>query len=101
MMEDKHNGHNPSGDATNHPSLRQLPAEAVEEAKNAFKAGRSPKQVLEMLQQQYNSAVTAQDVYNLKAKINRIDNPATASTLTSRTEADIPTDPLLQMHGSY
>ena len=102
MMEDKHNGHDPSGDATNHPSLRQLPAEAVEEAREAFKAKRSPKQVLELLQQQYNPAVTAQDVYNLKAKINRIDNPTTTtSTLTSRTEADIPTDPSLQMQSSY
>lgn len=100
MMEDKHNGHDPSGDATNHPSLRQLPAEAVEEARQAFKAGRSPKQVLELLQQQYNPAVTAQDVYNLKAKINRIDNSATASPLTSRTEADIPTDPSLHMQSS-
>ena len=100
MMEDKHNGHDPSGDATNHPSLRQLPAVAVEEARNAFKAGKSPKQVLESLQQQYNPAVTAQDVYNLKAKINRIDNSATASTLTSRTETDIPTDPSLQMQSS-
>lgn len=100
MMEEKHNGHDPSGDATNHPSLRQLPAEAIEEARQAFKASRSPKQVLELLQQQYNPAVTAQDVYNLKAKINRIDNSATASTLTSRTEADIPTDPSLQMQSS-
>ena len=57
--------------------------------------------MLELLQQQYNPAVTAQDVYNLKAKINRIDNSATASTLTSRTEPDIPTDPSLQMQGSY
>ena len=101
MMEDKHNGHDPSGDATSHPSLRQLPTHALEEARAAFKAGRSPKQVLELLQQQYNPAVTAQDVYNLKAKINRIDNSATASTLTSRTETDIPTDPSLQMQGSY
>ncbi|CAF9908606.1 MAG: hypothetical protein ALECFALPRED_004691 [Alectoria fallacina] len=102
IMEDKHNGHDPSGDATNHPSLRQLPAEAVEEAREAFKAKRSPKQVLELLQQQYNPAVTAQDVYNLKAKINRIDNSTTTtSALTSRTEADIPTDPSLQMQSSY
>ena len=101
MMEDKHNGHDPSGDATNHPSLRQLPAAAVEEARLAFKAKRSPKQVLELLQQRYNPAVTAQDVYNLKAKINRIDNSATASALTSRTEPDIPTDPALQLHSPY
>ena len=101
MMEDKHNGHDPSGDATHHPSLRQLPAEAVEEARQAFKASRTPKQVLELLQQQYNPAVTAQDVYNLKAKINRIDNPATASSLTSKSEVDIPTDPSLQMQSSY
>lgn len=100
-MEDKHNGHDPSGDVTSHPSLRQLPNEAVEEARQAFKAGRSPKQVLDLLQQQFNPAVTAQDVYNLKAKINRIDNSATASTLTSRTEADIPTDPSLEMQSSY
>lgn len=100
-MEDKHNGHDPSGDATHHPSLRQLPTEAVEEARRAFKDGRTPKQVLELLQRQYNPAVTAQDVYNLKAKINRIDNPATASNLTSKTDADIPTDPALQMQSSY
>ena len=102
MMEDKHNGHGPSGDATHHPSLRQLPAEAVEEARRAFKEGRTPKQVLESLQRLFNPAVTAQDVYNLKAKINRIDNPATAaSSLTSKTdEAGIPTDPELQMQGS-
>ena len=100
-MEDKHNGHDPSGDATNHPSLRQLPAVAVEDARQAFKAGRSPKQVLDLLQQQYNPAVTAQDVYNLKAKITRIDNTATASTLTSRTDTDIPTDPSLQMQSSF
>ena len=100
MMEDKHNGHDPSGDATHHPSLRQLPPAAVEDARQAFKAKRSPKQVLELLQQQYNPAVTAQDVYNLKAKINRVDNAATTPTLTSRTDPDIPTDPSLQLQRS-
>ncbi|KAL9099755.1 MAG: hypothetical protein Q9163_004786 [Psora crenata] len=70
MMHDKHNGHGPSRDLAAHPSLRQLPDDAVEAAKQAFAEGRSPKEVLELLKG-WNDAVTAQDVYNLKAKIFR------------------------------
>ena len=70
MMEDKHSGHGPSGDLSAHPSLRQLPEEAVEAAKGAFAGGSSPKEVLELLKR-WNPVVTAQDVYNLKAKITR------------------------------
>ena len=102
MMHDKHNGHSPSTTATAHPSLRQLPPEAMEEARQAFRAGKSPKQVLELLQRRYNPAVTAQDVYNLKAKIGRSDsgppfNSPAKSKLKQRTEPEIPTDPRLQM----
>ena len=98
MMHDKHNGHFPSTNATAHPSLRQLPSEAIEEARDAFKDGRSPKQVLELLQQRYNPAVTAQDVYNLKAKISRADSAkSTPAKINQRTDPDIPTDPALQM----
>lgn len=99
MMEAKHNGHGASDSATAHPSLRQLPAEAVDEARHAFRVGRSPKQVLEMLQHRYNPAVTAQDVYNLKAKINRIDKPGPPTDM-QRTDPDIPTDPALQLQGN-
>ena len=69
-MEDKHSGHGPSGDLSAHPSLRQLPDEAVDAAKEAFNGGSSPKEVLELLKR-WNPVVTAQDVYNLKAKITR------------------------------
>ena len=72
MMEDKHSGHGPSGDLSAHPSLRQLPDEAVEEAKEAFEGGKTPKEVLESLRR-WNGVVTPQDVYNLKAKISRRD----------------------------
>ncbi|KAG8525337.1 uncharacterized protein KY384_008981 [Bacidia gigantensis] len=72
MMEDKHTGHGPSEDLSSHPSLRQLPENAVGEAKRAFEEGRTPKEVLERLKA-WNAAVTAQDVYNLKAKIARRD----------------------------
>ena len=70
MMEDKHTGHGPSGDLSAHPSLRQLPEEAVEAAKGAFLEKKSPKHVLELLKG-WNEFVTAQDVYNLKAKVAR------------------------------
>ena len=101
MMHDKHNGHAPSSNATAHPSLRQLGPEAVEVARQAFNDKKSPKQVLELLQQQFNPDVTAQDVYNLKAKINRSDSAKStpAKQLTQRTEPEIPTDPALQMQG--
>ena len=72
MMEDKHNGHGPSEDLSTHPSLRQLSGEATNAAKEAFTNGRSPKEVLELLKR-WNPVVTAQDVYNLKAKITRKD----------------------------
>ncbi|KAL6716195.1 Transcription factor rbf1 (RPG-box-binding factor) (Repressor-activator protein 1) [Lecanora helva] len=99
MMHDKHTGHGPSENATAHPSLRQLSTEAQEAAKQAFMEQRSPKQVLEMLQQTFNPAVTAQDVYNLKAKITRTESAKnTPAKITQRTEPDIPTDPALQMH---
>ena len=90
MMEDKHTGHGPSGDLSQHPSLRQLPEEAVEAAKRAFDEGRSPKDVLEVLRV-WNPVVTAQDVYNLKAKINRKDGGGNGGgtgekgTLSNRT----------------
>ena len=79
MMEDKHNGHGPSGDLSQHPSLRQLPDEAVDDAKQAFVEGRTPKEVLERLKT-WNPAVTPQDVYNLKAKISRKDNAEAKGT---------------------
>lgn len=104
MMHDKHNDHGPSTDAASHPSQRQLSAEAKEAARKAFNDDKkSPKQVLELLQAQFNPAVTAQDVYNLKAKINRdaakFPEDTPAETITERTEPEIPTDPALQMPG--
>ena len=100
MMHDKHTGHGPSNNATAHPSLRQLSSEAQEAARQAFEEKRSPKQVLDLLQQQFNPAVTAQDVYNLKAKISRATSAkSTPAKITQRTELIIPTDPALQMHG--
>ena len=98
MMHDKHNGHPPSTNATAHPSLRQLGPEAVEAARQAFNDKKSPKQVLELLQQQFNPDVTAQDVYNLKAKINRADSAKStpAKQIMQRTDLEIPTDPALQ-----
>ena len=73
MMEDKHSGHGPSGDLSQHPSQRQLPEEAIESAKQDFADGRTPKEVLEHLKL-FNPSVTPQDIYNLKAKISRKDN---------------------------
>ena len=70
MMEDKHSGHGRSGDARAHPSLRKLGGEAIGEARRMFSEGRGPKEVLEILKR-WNQSVTAQDVYNLKAKIVR------------------------------
>ena len=100
MMDDKHTGHGPSNNATAHPSLRQLSKEAQDAARDAFEDKRSPKQVLELLQQQFNPAVTPQDVYNLKAKITRESAKNTPTQITTqRTDTDIPTDPALQMHG--
>jgi len=101
MMHDKHTGHGPSNNPTSHPSLRQLSSEAYEAAKQAFEAKQSPKQVLELLQQQFNPAVTVQDVYNLKAKLGRAESARnTPAKITQRTDFDIPTDPALQMHGA-
>ena len=102
MMNPKHNGHERSESATQHPSLRQLPREAMEEAKEMFKDARSPKDVLEVLQRRWNPDVTAQDVYNLKAKIARLEgrqatqNGAPSTPPVSRPEdMDPPTDPRL------
>ena len=105
MMNAKHNGHERSESATQHPSLRQLPPEAVEEARVMFKDMRTPKEVLEVLQRGWNPDVTAQDVYNLKAKIARIENrqaaqegevgaPETPQMLRTE-ESGPPTDPRL------
>jgi hypothetical protein len=79
----------------------------MEEARDMFKAMRSPKEVLEALQRRYNPDVTAQDVYNLKAKIARMDSrqavqaegtetqmPETPQMLRT-DEAGPPTDPRL------
>lgn len=99
MMHDKHNDHGPSANAASHPSLRQLPPQAMDEARIAFRQGRSPKEVLELLQRMFNPTVTAQDVYNLKAKITRADTPkgTPAKVLTQRTAEDFPTDPALEI----
>ena len=100
MMHEKHNGHGPSTNATAHPSLRQLPPQAVETARMAFEDKQSPKKVLELLQRDFNPAVTAQDVYNLKAKIYRgVKDKAATPKITQRTDLDIPTDPALHMPG--
>ncbi len=108
-MCDKHNGHDASDDAASHPSQRQLSDEAKEAARQAFDAKQSPKQVLDLLQKNYNPAVTAQDVYNLKAKINRTPAaPAAPAAPVAPTPAvmqrtiepeDIPTDPALKLPG--
>ena len=106
MMNSKHNGHDRSESATQHPSLRQLPPEALEEAREMFQMGRSPKEVLEQLQRSWNPDITAQDVYNLKAKIARIVSKqlAEGETPQSPQPASIdqhfgpPTDPRLLEH---
>ncbi len=110
-MCDKHNGHDASDDAASHPSQRQLSDEAKEAARQAFDAKQSPKQVLDLLQKNYNPAVTAQDVYNLKAKINRTPAaPAAPAAPVAPTPAvmqrtiepeDIPTDPALKLPGRF
>lgn len=107
MMNPKHSGHAASDSPAAHPSQRQLSAEAVEEARQAFKGGMSPKEVLELMRTRYNEAITAQDVYNLKAKIARADQkavagPAAATATAAAVETAPPTtdpttDPLLQM----
>ncbi|KAK4694956.1 hypothetical protein P7C71_g2701, partial [Lecanoromycetidae sp. Uapishka_2] len=113
MMHDKHNNHGPSTDPASHPSQRQLSDEAKEAARKAFHDKQSPKFVLGLLQTNFNPAVTAQDVYNLKAKINREDEASVAqggqglppvgpntqmtnATNTTTSEPEIPTDPALQ-----
>ncbi len=103
MMNDKHNGHSASTNATAHPSLRQLPPQAIDEARQAFKDGLSPKEVLEMLQARYNGAITPQDVYNLKSKIARMDHNNTAAknvAMRDSAPAELPTDPALEMHNT-
>ncbi|MCJ1469753.1 hypothetical protein MMC07_008395 [Pseudocyphellaria aurata] len=108
MMNPKHLGHSASDSPAAHPSQRQLSAEAVEEARQAFKGGMSPKGVLELMRARYNEAITAQDVYNLKAKIARADQKAAAGAVVATAAAaaaavettpttDPTTDPLLQM----
>ena len=102
-MEDKHSGHGRSGDAKAHPSLRKLDQEAVEEAKRLFGEGRGPKEVLEVLKG-WNASVTAQDVYNLKAKIAREKEgggkgrgrKVGAGENGLQTEGDVAVDPALQ-----
>lgn len=104
-MEDKHSGHGRSGDAKAHPSLRKLDAEAVEEAKRLFGEGRGPKEVLEVLRG-WNGSVTAQDVYNLKAKIAREKEGGGgkgtgrkgggAGEAGGQIEGDVAVDPALQ-----
>lgn len=106
MMNDKHNGHGRSESATQHPSLRQLPLEAMEEAKEMFQVGKSPKEVLEHLQGKWNPDVTAQDVYNLKAKIARMATKHHAEGHDSQAQRPAaneqqygpPTDPRLLEH---
>ena len=105
IMNAKHNGHDRSESATQHPSLRQLPPEALEEARQMFQLGRSPKDVLESLQRRWNPDVTAQDVYNLKAKIARLASKQLSKDQLSRSLApvspeqlDPPTDPRLLEH---
>ena len=107
MMNPKHSGHSASDSPASHPSQRQLSAEAVEQARQAFRDGESPKEVLALMRARYNEAITAQDVYNLKAKIHRTDQKvaaaaaeadANATTIESNLpEADPTTDPMLQM----
>lgn len=108
MMNPKHSGHSASDSPAAHPSQRQLSVEAVEEARQAFKRGMSPKEVLELMRTRYNEAITAQDVYNLKAKIARADQKAAAGAAAAAAAAavavettspttDPTTDPLLQM----
>ena len=98
MMNDKHNGHSASPNASSHPSLRQLPAEAMEEVRQAFKTGLGPKQVWEFVKERWNPSITVQDVYNLKAKISRADQGIVKKgrgRKSQSTEAETPTDPLL------
>ena len=61
--------------------------------------------MLELLQREFNPSVTAQDVYNLKAKITRVEGASknAPADITQRTEVEVefPTDPALQMPGSY
>ncbi len=108
MMNPHHSGHSASDSPASHPSQRQLTQEAVEDARQAFKAGMTPKDVLELVRTRYNEAITAQDVYNLKAKIARMEQKAAAAaTATAALETapssppppppcDPNTDPLLQ-----
>jgi hypothetical protein len=98
MMNDKHNGHSASPNASSHPSLRQLPAEAMEEVRQAFKTGLGPKQVWEFVKERWNPSITVQDVYNLKAKISRAEQGVMKKgrgRKSQSTEVDPPTDPLL------
>lgn len=106
MMNPKHNGHDRSESATQHPSLRQLPPEALEEARDMFHMGNSPKEVLEFLQERWNPNITAQDVYNLKAKIARVTSRQLTEGQTAQTPQSAfidqqlgpPTDPRLLEH---
>jgi len=95
MMHDKHTGHDPSKNLAAHPSLRQLPHEAVDAARRAFAASKSPKEVLDLLQHGWNDAVTAQDVYNLKAKIVRTSEggKGTPGNSAVRVGPSLPVDP--------
>lgn len=98
MMNDKHNGHSASPNASSHPSLRQLPAEAMEEVRQAFRSGLGPKNVWEFVKARWNPSITVQDVYNLKAKISRADQGVVKKgrgRKSQSTEVETPTDPLL------
>lgn len=108
MMNAKHNGHGPSTNANSHPSLRQLPAEAMNEVRDAFNDGLGPKGVLDLVKAKWNPDVTAQDVYNLKAKIARIDSGQVKKgggakgrankevVVADNNQEELPMDPLLQ-----
>lgn len=108
MMNSKHNGHSASTNANSHPSLRQLPVEAIDEVRAAFKNGLGPKGVLELVKAKWNPDITAQDVYNLKAKIARIDSGQVRkgsntkeglkkeAIATGSNQEEPPMDPLLQ-----
>ncbi len=90
MMEDRHSGHGRSEDARLHPSLRKLGDEAVDEARRLFRDGRSPKEILGVLRG-WNASLTAQDVYNLKAKISR-EMASGGLVVKGRGKGPIPTN---------
>lgn len=71
-------------------------------ARRAFGEGRSPKEVLDLLKQNFNAAITAQDVYNLKAKIARLEHPEKTpkkGRVGSGGAGDMSLDPALETQG--